>query len=199
MSTPKYDYLTLEDEFVRGTMSIRELGRAHNIPASKVSSLHVQAKKRKWFEKRAALQNRSTDKIIEILADREAKRRLREAEVIDHAVDYIDELISKAREDLKATTTVTRDGEEVEEPLMRVHPKELGYILDRLAVIFGRPALITENRNANLNLSADVDTSHPAIARLRGLAERVGGGAGQPASGPAGGNSLPTARDNRPN
>ena len=95
------DYAQLEREFITGTMSLRELCRRHGVTAH--SAVMVQARHGGWAEKRRTYQARASSKYIELRADSAA---LREAEVRDHAIEAIDEAITKFRSDLKATKRV---------------------------------------------------------------------------------------------
>ena len=83
------DYATLEREYVTSQMSLRGLCRRHGISAR--SGVPVQAED-DWQEKRRADQARASDSFIAHHADRAAAR---EAEIHDHALDAIDEAITK--------------------------------------------------------------------------------------------------------
>ena len=105
------DYQALEREYISGTMSLRELCRRHGVTAH--SAVMVQARQGDWAEKRQAYRARASATYIERHADRAAAR---EAEVRDHAIEAIDEAITKFRADLKATDPKLIDGVWVEEP-----------------------------------------------------------------------------------
>ena len=123
-------------------MSLRELCRAHGITAH--SAVMVQARQGGWAEERETYRARASAKYIEHRADHAA---LREAEVRDHAIDAIDEAITKFRSDLRATKKVVlADGSVAEEPAMRITPRDLVMVIDRLQVLFGRPSTISEGR-----------------------------------------------------
>jgi transposase-like protein len=79
-------------------MSLRELCRRHGITAH--SLVVVQARQGKWAEKREAYRTRESDTFITKHADRMAAR---EAEVRSHALEAIDEAITKFRSDMLAT------------------------------------------------------------------------------------------------
>ncbi len=111
MSRMRYDYVALEQEFIRGKMSVRELARLHQIPQERVSSIHLQAKKkdgqgRTWYDKRIEFTDKTTNKTMTVLADKEAQRRLREAVVVDHALELIDEAILSATQTAKLLVEV---------------------------------------------------------------------------------------------
>ena len=84
----------------------------------------VQAKQGKWAEKREAYRARESDAFIQHHADHMAAR---EAEVRDHALDAIDEAITKFRSDMRATKTVRQaDGTIAEEPVMLIDAQGRG-------------------------------------------------------------------------
>ena len=160
------DYQALEREYLAGTMSLRELCRRHGVTAH--SAVMVQARQGGWAEKRGKFRARASAKYIEHRADHAA---LREAEVRDHAIEAIDEAITKMRSDMKAT--VVRNG--VEEPAMRIYPKDLGLLIDRLNVLFGRPGSITEERSLSASVTSEplpVDLLKEIVELTRGLDTR---------------------------
>ena len=63
-----HDYRALEREFINSRISLRELCRRHGITAH--SLVTVQAKKRKWQEKREAYQRKADDLSLDALAHR---------------------------------------------------------------------------------------------------------------------------------
>jgi hypothetical protein len=188
VGSQKYDYRTAKAEFVRGSMSVRELARSHGVEDGKHSSWHLQAAKPdpatglNWYEEREQLQLRSHDATVSKLAEYSAKRALREAEVYDHAIDLVDAAFLKAADDLHATKTVVRtdaSGEryDVEEPVFRIQPKDVKDLIDRIAALFGRQTIgeaATEgarlNGNVNLNFDGNSAEGRDALAKLVGLA-----------------------------
>ena len=146
------DYQALEREYLAGTMSLRELCRRHGVTAH--SAVMVQARQGGWAEKRGKFRARASAKYIEHRADYAA---LREAEVRDHAIEAIDEAITKMRSDLRATKRVVlADGSIADEPLMLITPRDIAMMIDRLQILFGRPALITEGRSFAATITSEV-------------------------------------------
>ena len=96
----------------------------------------VQAKQGKWAEKREAYRTRESESFITKHADRLAAR---EAEVRIHAIDAIDEAITKFRSDFKRTEKQLVGGEWVEVPVMLHTPKDVALLLDRFQVLLARP------------------------------------------------------------
>jgi hypothetical protein len=161
------DYLALEREFITGTMSLRELCRRHGVTAH--SAVVVQARQGKWAEKRRAYRDRASSKYMERHADRAA---LREAEVRDHAIEAIDEAITRFRADLHATERKLIDGAWVEVPALRITPRDLALLIDRLQILFGRPAMISEGRGFAATVTSEalpVDLLRKIVEVTRGL------------------------------
>jgi hypothetical protein len=78
-----HDYQALEDQFVHGTMSIRELCRLNEIKHH--SPVVSRARADHWEEKRLAFQGRVADRVDDKVAEQHAARRARAMEVTDHA------------------------------------------------------------------------------------------------------------------
>lgn len=165
----KYDYDALEREYIKGTMGLRELARTHGIVNHSI--ITAQARKREWVRKRQEFQEGAANKAVVLMADDEGRRRAQEARVRDNAIEAIDEAITKMRADMKATKQVFIGGVQVEVPLVVIEPKDIALLIDRLNVLFGRPANITEERSLGINLSA-VGNS-PEL--LRGIVEATRG------------------------
>jgi hypothetical protein len=162
------DYQALEREYIGGTMSLRELCRTHGVTAH--SAVMVQARQGGWAEKRGRYRARASTKYIEHRADHAA---LREAEVRDSAIEAIDEAITKFRSDLRATKRVVlADGSIADEPLMLITPRDLAMMIDRLQILFGRPALITEGRSLAATITSEalpLEALQKIVELTRGL------------------------------
>jgi len=153
-------------------MSLRGLCRAHGVTAH--SAVVIQARREGWAEKRRAYRDRASSKYIELRADRAA---LREAEVRDHAIEAIDEAITSMREQLRMTRTVMPGGELFDEPLIVMKPESIAILIDRLQILFGRPAMISEGRG----IAATVTSDALPVDVLKGIIEATRGLAGTPA------------------
>jgi hypothetical protein len=102
----------------------------------------VQARHGDWEAKRQTYRVRASATYIEHWADHSP---IREAEVRDHAIEAIDEAITRFRSDLRTTKQVVlADGSISEEPVMLVTPRDLAKMIDRLQTLFGRPSAISE-------------------------------------------------------
>jgi len=149
-----HDYEVLEREFVAGNMSVRELARLHKI--SNASVVHVQAKSREWVRKRDEYRQRASERAIEFMADQEGLRRAKEMVVRDEAIDAIHQAVLKMKEDMKATHQVKKGDDWVDEPVMRIGPRDLAILIDRLNLLFGRPTTISEERTLGVTISSEL-------------------------------------------
>ena len=160
-----HDYRLMEREYVSGDMSLREHCRKHDISAHSLVS--VQARKGRWEEKRE--QYRATES--EAFMSRHAARMAdRQAEIRDKALDAIDEALEKFREDMRATERKRIDGEWVEVPVMRLMPKDVAILLDRLMVLSERPARISEGRDLSVRSELPIDALNQFVEMTRGRA-----------------------------
>jgi transposase-like protein len=164
----KADYDLLEREYRTGDMSLRELARRHGI--TNHSTVMEYSKKHEWVRKRAEYRAQKNDMAVTYMADQEGLRLAREAQVRDNAIDAIDEAITKMRSDMQRTEKRMVNGEWVEAPVMLIKPADLATLIDRLNVLFGRPANITEERKLGVDLTGPVS---PDI--LRGIVEATRG------------------------
>jgi hypothetical protein len=161
------DYRVLEREYVTSQMSLRELCRRHGTSAH--SLVVVQAKQGKWADKREAYRARESDTFIKHHAGRMAAR---EAEVRIHAIEAINEAITKFRSDMQRTEKKLIGGEWVEVPVMLIGPKDVALLIDRFQVLFARPSVISQHQGINVTSEAlPIDALQEFIERTRGLAE----------------------------
>jgi len=164
----KHDYIALEKEYVCGDMGLRELARTHGIAHSLIT---IQSRNREWTRKRQEYRTGASESAVVYMADDEGKRRAREAQVRDNAIEAIDEAIGAMRLQMKATHKVLRGGEWVDEPLVIIKPPDVALLIDRLQVLFNRPSTITEERSLGISLSA----SGVGADVLRGIVEATRG------------------------
>ena len=136
-----YPYRDLEREYITSQISLRELCRRHGIASH--SLVVVQAQKGGWQDKREAYRARESDTFIALHADRMAAR---EAEVRVHALDAIDEAITKFRSDMQRTEQKLIGGEWVEVPVMMITPRDVALLIDRFQVLFARPSSISQHQ-----------------------------------------------------
>src|SRR5665213_92313 len=191
--TTKYDYTAMEAEFVGGNSTIRALALKHGVAPNNVSSVHDMARKRGWVEKREEYRAKATGKALELSVGGKARGIARRIEVQDHAVEVIDEALTKMSADMKRTHMVERGGVVYEEPVMIIRPADIVLLLDRLQSALGQPSLITEERKFGIELTgiADMDTLKDIARRRRQNPNGAGAGA------TAGGSALPSAPGRR--
>lgn len=158
-------YRELEREFITSQISLRELCRKHGISAH--SLVTVQAKKGKWQEKREQYQANEDEAFMSRHAARMADRQ---AELRDKAIDTNDQDLDKFREDMRATEKKRIGGEWVEVPVMRFTPKDVAVLLDRLMVLFERPARIAEGRDLTVSSELPIDDLNRYVELTRGRA-----------------------------
>ena len=161
----RHQYRELEREFVTSQISLRELCRKHGISAH--SLVTVPAKKRKWAERREQYQATEADAYMSRHAARQADRV---AEVRDKALDGIDEALDKFSSDMHATEMKRIDGEWVEVPVMRLKPKNVSILLDRLFVLFDHLTRISEGRDLTARSELPIDALNQVVELTRGRA-----------------------------
>lgn len=172
MPTRTLDYEALKREFITGDMSVRELCRSHDIPNHSI--VHAQAKRGDWYGKRIEYQEQQQERMLAKVADRRAEILAREVDVREHAIDAIDEAIQKMREDMRRTRIEMQNGEPVEVPVITVRPADLAVLIDRLNVLFGRPATISEERSLGVSV-ASRDATPEDLRRILDLTSGVAG------------------------
>ena len=187
----KYDYISLKNQYVQGTMSIRELCRINEIPTW--STVSARANREGWDALRAEFQRQVDNRSIEALAD---KRATKIAAIETDLLEVVHAGILKMAEDMDARepvmdgTNVLRDanGEIVWRPVQRFGPNQLQTLVSQYLAITGKPSTIAENRNMNLNANADVqpDDLRAILAAIRPRAALARtGGADQAGDPPA--------------
>ncbi len=160
-----HDYRALEREFVSSQISLRELCRKHGISAH--SLVTVQAKKGKWAEKREQYEAKESEAFMSRYAARQADRL---ADLHDKILDAIEEALDEFCEDMAATEKRRIDGEWVEVPAMRLMPKDVAILLDRLEVLFDTPSRISEGRDLTARSELPIDALNRIVELTRGRA-----------------------------
>ena len=196
---PQHDWITLENEFVAGEMSMRALAMLHGV---KPGTLAKHANRpdvtgKTWHEKRAQRQTMGKDKAITKLAEGDANRAVKEARVRDAALDMIYDAIELQRaqwREVKYVEEHDADGAEiwVARPRYPVNTVEIRELLDRLVALAGRPMVLTANAGGDgvdLSITGDVPEGD-ARTVLSELAARIRAGRRTPV-GPVGGRAEP--------
>jgi len=162
------DYDQLEHEYVTTSISLRALADKHGLASH--SSVMAQSKKREWDRKRREFRETRLERAVIYTADEDAMRLSKEARVRDNAIDAIDEAITKMRADMQRTEKRLVNGVWTQMPVLTIRPSDLAMLIDRLNVLFGRPANITEERSLGVSVSGGVDSDI-----LRGIVEATRG------------------------
>ena len=113
----------------------------------------------------------------------------REAEVRDHAIDAIGEAITWFKANLDGTTNELIDGAWVEVPAIAITPRDLAMLVDRLQLLCGRQAQISEGRTFAASATSEA-IPVDALAKIVELTRR-------PATSPASTSALPYISDDR--
>lgn len=184
----KYDYIALKNEYIQTPgLSIRALCERHGIKTW--STVNKRKNDEGWDAKRAEFERQVDNKSLEALA---SKRAQKIAEIQLDALNVIHAGILKMAEDMDAEEEYEVNGQVRRRKVMRIHPRDLAILVDKFQSIIGQPSQVTEQRNLNLGMQADLepDELRTILAALRP----------QPAiSGPAGEAARPTPPGTRTN
>ncbi|MFO7533093.1 MAG: hypothetical protein R6W93_11580, partial [Candidatus Limnocylindrales bacterium] len=74
------------------------------------------------------------------------------------------------REDLKATEKKLVNGEWVDVPVMRLTPRDLAVLIDRLQILFDHPSRISEGRDLSVGSQLPIDALNQLVELTRGRA-----------------------------
>lgn len=149
MGGRKYDYESLERQYVQGDMSVRELVRMNGIQSE--STVIDFSHRHDWANKRAQWRGRVDAQTEALSAKQAAQRRVRALAVYDKAFDVVERVFDRVIEGLTLRHYVKEHGPEgeeiwVERPLVIIRPNEAAGLIDRMNVLLGRPESITEQR-----------------------------------------------------
>lgn len=150
MAATKVDYDLLETEYVTGDVSVRELGRRHDISYSAVAD---QARKRGWEDKRAAYRDSLSQRTYERTADKWAAQR----------AEINDELITVQLATIRAYARQLVAGN------VDISVKDMTLAVNQLLLMLGEPTSRTEAKVLGVNVSANASDITPDL--LRRLAE----------------------------
>ena len=137
----------------------------HSISAH--SLVVAQVQKHDWAAKREGHKAKESESFIAHHAENMADRQ---AEISDKTLDAIDEAIDKSCEAMRGTEMKRIDGEWVEVPVMRLKPKDVAILLDRLEFLFDRPARINEQQGLNVRSELPIDALNRIVELTRGRA-----------------------------
>ena len=201
--TPKYDYRALKIAFLEADppITIRALAMANGIPPQRVSSIQRKANLEGWMELREQRQLKSDQKVVERLAGREARRRLRRIEIEDNGLELINESFEKMRVDMgrKRKERDPETGEYHMVPAVTYRPEQVVQLMDRIgklvdgSVLPEDPALGERGPDVHLGLNINFDGENPEHRAAAAKLISATRGDGRPAQRAAAASPLPTA------
>lgn len=188
MTAPtKHDYMTLEREYVEGSMSIRELCRSHDIKSwSAVSSY---AKKHVWEDKRVEFRRRLRERETAVVTQRIAEAR---ADIVEKAMGdaitvanraifaFLDSLEDRWVED-------PQTGQRVLVPGQQIEAGDFVKIMQQIMVLNGQPT--KREAHLGLTLTGELDPGQATLELLRDVAAAARSGGAK--SGPVSTSPLP--------
>lgn len=162
----KVDYDALEQEYVTGDISVRELARRYEMSNGTISA---QARKREWDAKRASYRDSVARRSYEKTADRFANQQV---EVNGEIFKAMRATIYKYVEGLSAGTIVP-------------NTKDAVMATDVILRLFGEPTERTETKILGINISAEAGALDSAelLRRLEALTRGSVPGPGDGTSG----------------
>ena len=150
MANRKYPYEEMEAAYIASDdLSVRALARKHNVPNH--SLVAEYSRRHKWAEKRALRQNRTDEKKIQLLGDRMAVRQAKLEDLIDKTIDTIGIALDKLGRDMQDESSD-----------VKITPRDLALLADRILVLRGQPSQIIEERNLGLSLAGTVGSEQLA-------------------------------------
>jgi hypothetical protein len=183
MSVSKYDYDSLERQYIQGTMSIRELCRQNSIPSW--STVNERAKSREWTRKRELFQASLQHKEMEVMTDRRAGKL---EQLTDDVIDVISAAVFRFVEGLQDREVTMSDGTKALVPGMAVTPSDLTKLIDKLLLLKGQPTkrevLIGLGLNANLDITDPSQLPAELLRELAAAARAAGAGSASSGDGP---------------
>lgn len=191
----KYDYQSLKQQYIQTPgLSIRELCRRNNIPTW--STVQARANAEDWEQKRREFERDIESRSLVALAEKRARKV---AEIQTDTLEVIHAGVLKMAEDMNAREPVMdganiardADGNIIWRPVMRFGVNQLETLVKQLLSLTGQPTQVTENRNLNASLSAEMapDELRSLLAVLRPRAALAGSGGPAEAGDPSGSRS----------
>jgi hypothetical protein len=179
--------MTLEREYVEGSMSIRELCRSHDIKSwSAVSSY---AKKHVWEDKRVEFRRRLRERETAVVTQRIAEAR---ADIVEKAMGdaitvanraifaFLDSLEDRWVED-------PQTGQRVLVPGQQIEAGDFVKIMQQIMVLNGQPT--KREAHLGLTLTGELDPGQATLELLRDVAAAARSGGAK--SGPVSTSPLP--------
>jgi hypothetical protein len=163
MAATKYDYDELEQQYVRGTMSIRQLCRDNDIKTW--STVSEYAKRNVWDEKREHFQTQLAEAETRVLVQKRADDL---AKSLDDAVQVGTAAIWSFFDSLKDRWVEDPDGgKSIFVPAQTISAGDFVKIMEKLMVLNGQAS----SRDAHMGLNINVnDPAGITMEMLRDLA-----------------------------
>jgi len=160
----KYDYISLKNQFVQGSMSIRALCEQNDIKTW--SAVNARANKEGWVAMRAEFSRQVENKSLEHLAQKRAQKI---GEIQVDALEVIHAGILKMAEDMDETETYEVGGKTFTRKVMRIHPRDLAILIEKFQSLIGQPSQINESRSLGIDLitQADPEVLRDLLGALR--------------------------------
>lgn len=133
-STAKYDYSSLERQFIYGTMSIRQLCKDNDIPTW--STVSTYAKRNSWVEKREAYQQKQRESNDKVVA---ASRADKLAEALDSAIMVANQAVFAFFDSLRDRwVTDPETNKRVFIPAQQIEAGDFVKIMEKLMLLNGQ-------------------------------------------------------------
>lgn len=152
------DYEALRREYINSNMSIRELCRRNGIKA--YSTVAEYAKTHGWYDKRAAVQASTEEKVIQRVSDRLA----------DSEVDELVKYRSLALQVIQGA--LYKFANDLAKPESTITPSDLIRLVNQGLLLLGQPTSRTEERH--LELTGSLDGLPPEFLRRLADVTRAG-------------------------
>jgi len=150
----KHDYISLKNQYIQGTMSVRELCRQNDISAW--SPVNTRANRDGWEQKRIEFNRQVENKSLEHLAQKRAQKI---AEIQLDSLEVIHAGILKMAEDMDAEEEYEIAGQIKRRKIMRMHPRDLAILIDKFQSLIGQPQQINESRTLGIEVLTQADPS----------------------------------------
>lgn len=171
MANRKYPYEDMEAEYVASNdISMHEIARRYGV--TNPSLVHEYARSHDWVSKREMRMMRTNKTKVALLGDRMAVRESKLEDTVDKVIDLINDTLDKLGRDIRENPDS-----------VKITPRDLALLADRVMVLRGQPSQITEERNLGLSLSGTVgpDQLRAIMELTRGVASSDGRGTRGPA------------------
>lgn len=182
MSAPhKYDYDSLEREYVQGSMSIRQLCKDNGIAT--FSTVAAYARRNDWDAKRERFQDRLREAETKAVVQKRADAL---ASSLDDAVKVAHKSIYRFLDSLEDRWIEhPNGGEPILIPAQEINAREFTEIVKTLQLLAGQPT--SRDAHVGVNITGELDAGQVSMEFLRdiaNIARERGAGTGTAQSSP---------------